>query len=156
MNEFKIELKWGLLFSLVTILWMGGEKIIGLHQTYSNLQFLIGIPYFLIFLLGMMDKKRRYYHGKISFKEGIRFGLVLSLIVALLTPIVKYIVFNYVSPDYLPNMIKYMVDNGRMDQASADSFFSLGNQIKSSAYINLVMGVLTSALIALFLKNKLN
>lgn len=154
MIEFKVELKWGLIFSLVTIIWMAGEKIIGLHQSYSNWQFLIGIPYTLIFVLGMLEKKRSYYQGSMSFKEGIRFGLILSLIIALLSPFVQFIVLRYVSPDYLSNMINFMVANRRMDQSSAESYFSMGNQIKTSAYINLVMGVLTSVVVALFLRNK--
>lgn len=36
MKNISIEIKWALIFSAVTLLWMTGEKLVGLHDKYID------------------------------------------------------------------------------------------------------------------------
>lgn len=158
MKDFKIEIKWAVIFSVVTLLWLVFEKMIGLHDQHLDNQMrymaILGILYLALYYLGLRDKKVHFYGGSINFKEGLKFALVMSLATALLAIIVQYIFITVISPEYMPNMIKYMVAHGRFDQKSAENFYTMANQMKNSAYTNLVMGVFFGAISAALQKNK--
>lgn len=158
MKEFKLELKWALIFTAMTLLWMVGEKAAGLHDRYLDkhliLTNLIAIPALLIYYLAMREKKKAYYGGVMSFREGMRFGLVMSLIIALLAPLAQYVISTWITPDYFPNVIKMAVAQQKMTQEQAEAYFSLGNYMKQAAYGSLIMGIVTSAVMAAILRTR--
>ena len=39
MKSISIEIKWALIFSAVTLLWMAGEKLVGLHDNTLTIIF---------------------------------------------------------------------------------------------------------------------
>ncbi len=160
MKDFKIELKWALIYSGVTLIWLMIERYFGLHDEHLDKQLrfmvILGVLYLCIYYLGLRDKKVNFYHGLISFKEGLKFALVMSLIVAVLSFFVQFIFVKIISPDYLSNMANYMVKVGRFTKQGAEEFYSVGNQLKNSAYTNLVIGVFFGAISAALHKNKAN
>lgn len=89
-----------------------------------------------------------------DFKEGLKAGLVITLVIAILSPLVRYIAFTYVSPMYLTNMVSYFVEKKIMTQEQALFQFSLNNTIKEAAYNSLVMGVIAAAIVVAFIRSK--
>jgi len=158
MKEFRLELKWALIFTVMTLLWMAGEKAAGLHDRYLDkhliLTNLIAIPSLVIYYLAMHEKKRSFYGGSMSFKEGMRFGLVMSLMIALLAPLTQYVISTWISPQYFPDIIRMVVEQRKMTHEQAEAYFSLGNYMKQSAYGSLIMGIVTSAIMAAILKSR--
>ena len=55
---------------------------------------------------------------------------------------------------YFSNMIKYTVEQGEMSQAEAESFFNLKSYISQVLIATPIMGIVTSAIVALFTRKK--
>jgi len=158
MEQFKIELKWALIFTLMGFVWMFGEKAFGLHDVHIDKHMIytnfIAIPAIAIYWFGLRDKKKNFYGGVMDFREGLRCGLVMTVIIAALAPLSQYIISTFITPDYFNNAIKYSVDQKMFTQQQAEDYFSLKSYLKQSVFGALVMGMLTSAIIALIVKNK--
>ncbi|MDR6300498.1 DUF4199 domain-containing protein [Mesonia maritima] len=156
MKNFRIEFKWAIIFSVFTLIWMVGEKSIGLHDeliakqaVYTNL---IAIPYIIIFFLAIKDKRDNYYNGIMSWKQGVISGGVLSVIIAVLAPIVQYVVSTLISPEFFQHAIDHAVESGRMKRDGAASLYNLNFFLIQAIFGSLAMGVVTSAIVAAFLK----
>ncbi len=153
-----IEIKWALIFVVVSMLWMLGERLAGLHSTHidkhSVLTNLFAVPAILIYYLAIRDKKLNYYHGKMRFMPGLWSGIYLSLIVTLFVPITQYITSVIITPEYFPNAIAYTVNSGQMNQIEAEKYFSLSNYIFRSMISAPILGVVTSAFVTIFIRTK--
>jgi hypothetical protein len=158
MKKFAIELKWGIIFVIVALLWMYFEKLLGWHYEnisshpiYTNFFAIIAI---LIFVFALVDKRKNYYGGKMTWVQGFITGLIISIVVTILSPLSQYITHHIISPEYFTNIIEYSVDSGEMTREQAQNYFTLKNYIFMSAGSGLIMGVITSAVVALFVKRK--
>ena len=158
MRNYAIEIKWGFIFVLVLILWMMMEKALGWHDEHiakhSIYTMLFVIPAFILIALALIDKRENFLGGTMSYKQGIASGIIVSVVVAVLSPFAQYIISNYVSPDYFNNMVDYVVDSGQMSREQAENHFSLQSYMLQSAFGALVMGIITSAIVALFVRKK--
>ncbi|MBU2114490.1 MAG: DUF4199 domain-containing protein, partial [Gammaproteobacteria bacterium] len=90
MQKYLTEIRWGLIFTAVMLLWMWAEQLVGLHgryiadhATYTNL---FAIPAILVYVLALRQKKARDYSGSMSWKQGMQAGLIITLVVVLLSP----------------------------------------------------------------------
>lgn len=159
MQKVKIELKWALLFSLMTLLWMTGEKLSGLHGTHIDkhmyLTNLYAIPAIVMMVLALKEKKRVFYQGNMSYKQGLLSGIILSLFIAALSPLTQWITSEIITPEYFPNVIEYALESGYFEtRAEAEAQFNLTNYIIQGAISALVMGLLTTAVAMIFLRSK--
>ena len=158
MKDRKIEIKWGILFVLIGLIWMVFEKAMGWHDvhidkhaTYTNFIAPIAIA---IYVFALLDKKRNFYGGKMTYKQGFIAGLIVTLVVVILSPLSQYITSTYITPDYFQNVIDYSVSSGQMEQQAAEEYFNLKSYILQSVIGAAIMGVLTSALVAIFVRSK--
>ncbi len=158
MKKYAIEIKWGILFMIVSLLWMVFEKWMGWHgegienhATYTNF---FAIPAIVIYALALLDKRKNYYNGKMTWLQGFQAGVVVSAIVLVLSPLGQVITHKVITPEYFPNVIRHAVETGRLSREKAESFFSLKSYILQSAIGAIGMGVVTSALVAIFTRKK--
>ncbi|WP_309641669.1 DUF4199 domain-containing protein [Flavobacterium sp.] len=158
MKKFSIEIRWAIQFSIFTLVWMIIEKSVGLHDQYiakqaiyTNLFAIIAIT---IYVLALLDKKKNYYQGKMDWKQGFLCGLVLSFVIAVLSPMVQYITFTYITPNFFAKITEYAVSHKIQTQAQAETFFSMKSYILQGIFGALSMGVITAALVALVVKTK--
>ncbi len=158
MKSIKIEIKWGVLFILVGLIWMVFEKTMGWHDvhidkhaTYTNFIAPIAIA---IYVLALLDKKKNFYGGNMSFKQGFVAGLIITLVVVLLSPLSQYITSTYITPDYFQNVIAYSVSSGQMKQQAAEEYFNLKSYLIQSVIGAAVMGLMTAAVVAFFVRSK--
>ncbi|MGO2102022.1 MAG: DUF4199 domain-containing protein [Psychroflexus halocasei] len=154
-----VELKWGLIFIVTSLLWMYLEKLVGLHSTHIDLHMyltnLFAIPAILIFVLALKDKKKKDYNDSISFKQAFISGLIITLIITIFSPLTQIITSNIITPEYFQNVIGYSVNSGYYEtQQEAKSYFNLENYIYQSVIGSLVMGVLTSLIVSYFIRTK--
>lgn len=158
MKKIRIEIKWGILFILSGLIWMIVEKSLGWHDvhlekhaTYNTLFYApIAIA---IYVFALLDKKRNFYQERMSYLQGFISGLIITLIVVLLTPLSQYISHEYISPEYFPNIIKLSVESGQMTQEEAEGHFTLMGYIHQSLIFAAFMGVITSAVVAIFTRS---
>lgn len=158
MKKFAIEIKWGIIFTIVALLWMFLEKQLGWHDEliakqaiYTNF---FGIIAIIVYVLAIRDKKKNFYQGDMTWTQGFISGMVVSVVVAILSPLAQYISLEVISPEYFPNVIDYAVENGKMTRENAEAYFNLKSYIIQSFFFSLVVGIVTSAIIALFLRSR--
>ena len=158
MSKFRIEIKWAVIFSLATLLWMAFEKSMGWHDVliekhaiYTNFFAIIAIA---VYILALLDKRKVDYSGVMNWKQGFISGIILSVIVALLSPLTQYVTSTFITPDYFTNIIKFVVDSGKMGPQAAESYFSFKSYVLQSFFGALTMGIVTSAVVAFFVKKQ--
>jgi len=158
MKKFSIEIKWGIIFTVISLLWMFLEKGLGWHDEniaqyaiYTNLFAIVAIA---LYVVGLLDKRKNFYHGKMTWSQGFISGIVISVVVAILSPLGQYITHEFITPDFFPNVIAYTVESGAMTREAAEEYFNLTSYIIQSFFFALVVGVVTSAIVAYFVKTK--
>jgi len=156
MKKIGIEFKWGIIFALITLLWMWLEKSMGLHgeniQRHATLTNIFAVPAIIVYVLALLGKRKHYYGGKMSWVQGFIAGLIVTAVVAVLMPLTQYITHTFISPGYFENAIQFAVESGKMSQQQAVDYFNLKSYIIQSLLGAVVMGVVTSAIVAVFVK----
>lgn len=158
MKKFGIEIKWGIIFSIILLLWMQMEKMLGWHDEliekhaiYTNFFAVVAV---IVYVVALLDKRKNYYHGKMTWLQGFLSGLLIAVVVAILSPLTQYITSTIITPEYFPNVIEASVGSGKMTQEQAENYFSLRNYMIQSAVGAIIMGAVTSAIVAIFVRKK--
>lgn len=158
MKSIKIELKWAIIFSVMSILWIGLERLTGLHDEnieshpiYTNL---VAIPAILIYIFALRDKKYNFFNGRITYKQLFISGLILSLMIALFAPLITYVSVEYLSPNYFDNMITHSVGAEAMSLEEARDYFNTSSYMLQSLIFAPIMGIITTLVTGIFIKNK--
>lgn len=159
MKNVKIEIKWAIIFSVVGLLWMLLEKLVGLHSTHIDkhmyLTNLFAIPAIVVMVLALKDKKKNFFGGQMNYKQGLISGTVLSIIIALFSPLTQWITSTIITPEYFPNVIAYSVETGyHKSLEEAEAYFNLKNYMFQSTIGALIMGVVTTAIAMIFIRTK--
>lgn len=156
MDKRTTELKWALIFTVMMLLWMVIERVSGLHgrfidqhAIYTNF---VAIPAIIIYVLALREKRDKDLGGLMSWPQGFVAGLIMSLIIMVLTPVTQWLTHEVISPQYFTNVIAYAVDNGMMTNEEAQAYFSLKNYLIQSVIGALIMGTVTSAIVAIFVR----
>ncbi|NBP64890.1 MAG: DUF4199 domain-containing protein [Bacteroidetes bacterium] len=112
------EIKFGLFFSAMNVIWMFGEKLAGLHDVTE---------------LG----------GEMNFKQGFMSGLGITIIVTALTPIIQFIIHTVITPDYFTNVRAFVIKQG-MNPEVANTHFTLNSFIMLSVFTGFMYGIITT------------
>lgn len=157
-KNYKLEIKWAFTFVAMSLLWMLFEKSLGLHsnliQVHARYTNLFAIPAIVIYVLAMLDKRNKYFNGIMNYRQGLTTGLIITGIIALLSPLTQIITSYIIAPEYFPNAIEYAVAQSKMTQTEAESYYNLANYIKLAVIGAAIMGIFTSAVVAIFTKRK--
>ncbi len=158
MKKFIIEFKWAIAYTIVFLLWMIIEKISGLHDAhiakypiYTNL---FAIPALLVYVFALRDKKKNFYKGVMNWTQGFLSGSIMSIIITALSPFALYVTFNAITPDFFNNAISYAVERKSMTSATATEYFNFEHYVLQGTLGGLSMGIVTSAIVAYFLRTK--
>ena len=158
MKKLGVELKWGLIFVGLSLLWMYFEKWMGWHgeniEQHPKFTNLFAIVAILVYVFALLDKRKNYHKGKMSWLQGFYSGLFVTAVVAILAPGTQWFTSIVITPEYFPNVIDYAVSQGEMTQIEAEDYFNLGNYIFQSLIFAAGIGVVTSAVVAFFVKKK--
>ncbi|MBK7098771.1 MAG: DUF4199 domain-containing protein [Sphingobacteriales bacterium] len=159
MNRIKIEIKWAVIFSAMVLLWMLLEKWSGLHGKYIDyhlyLTNLFAIPAIIIMVWALKDKKRRYYSGQMNYKQGLISGIIISVLIALISPLTQWITTYGITPEFFPNVIKRSVELNYFESTvEAEANFNFANYAKQGLIGALVMGIVTTATAMIFIRSK--
>jgi len=160
MDRLKVEIKWAFIFIAMTLLWMLLERLAGLHSTYidKHMYFsnLYAIPAIAVYVFALREKKRKL-GGTMTYKQGTISGLIITAIVAIFSPLTQWIVSTLITPEYFSNIIAYSVSSGLYQTPeAAAAYFNLQNYIVQNAVSTVVMGIITTLVVALFVKSKNN
>lgn len=160
MEKFVVEFKWGIIFAFVGLLWMVIERIAGLHSTHiGKHQYftnLYAIPAIAVYVLALLDIRKHSYDGYMTYFQGFKSGLIVTLVVTVLSPISQLLISWVISPNYFQNAISYVVDTGKMSLEEAEDYFNIRSYIFQGIVGAPVMGTVTSAVVALFTRKNSN
>lgn len=154
----RTEVKWAIIFVAAMLLWMVLERLAGLHDRHiamhATLTNLWALPAIAIYVLALLEKRRVAYNGYMTWLQGFMSGLIITIIVTLLSPLSQWITSTVITPYYFTNVIDYVVEHGQMTQEIAASRFNLERYIMMSAVGALIMGTVTSAVVAIFTRRR--
>ena len=149
MKTIKIEIRWAIIFTVMMLIWMLLERVFGLHDEYIDKHPIftnfVAIPAIAVYVLALLDKRDNFYHGKMTYIQGL---------ITVLSPLSQIITSLVITPDYFQNAINYAVSEGKMTQKAAEEYFNLRSYILQGLIGAPVMGVLTSAIVAIFTRKK--
>lgn len=155
MHRYRLELKWALVFFLMMLSWMLLERLLGWHgrhiDRHAAMTNLVAIPATAVYVLALLEK-RRSLGGFMTYGQGVVCGLIITLVVTLLSPLSQTLVATVITPDFFQNMIEFSVAEGKLSRAAAESYFNLGSYIKQGLMGAPLMGILTSLVVALFVR----
>ncbi len=158
MTKYKYEALWGVLFIVVMLLWMVFEKAMGWHgehiekhATYTNYFAIVAV---LVYVIAFFHIRKAKYGGSAGFKDLFISGIVMTVVAALLSPLAQYLSLEVISPGYFQNAIDYAVKNKLSTPEEAQSYFNLRSYIMMAFPFAIVTGVITTAVVAFFVKNK--
>ncbi|GMN06617.1 hypothetical protein MTsPCn5_20060 [Croceitalea sp. MTPC5] len=158
MKKYATEVKWGVIFTVSALLWMVVEKTLGWHDAhidkhaiYTNLFAVIAVA---LFVFALIEKRNKDLGGKMTWVQGFVSGIIISVVVAILAPLSQYITHEFITPDYFQNAITNAVENAGMTQENAETFFNFKSYVIQAAFGALGMGIVTSAIVALFVRKK--
>jgi hypothetical protein len=159
MKNFKIEVKWAFIFIGSLLLWMLLERLVGLHDKYIDkhqyLTMLYSIIAIALYVFALLDKRKNFYNGAMTYKQGIITGLIITVIVTIFSPLTQWIISSVITPDYFKNVIQYSVETGyHKSVADAEAQFNLKSYIIQSTVGALIMGIVTTTIVAIFTKKK--
>ncbi len=154
MKNFALEIKWAIVFFLIGLAWMYMEKASGWHdveiENHVFYTMFFAIPAIAVYVVALLDKRKNFYNGIMTYGQGFKSGILITLFVALLSPLSQFITSTYISPDYFNNVINYSVSSGAMTQEAAEAQFNLNTYLINAVVGALIMGLLTSAIVAIF------
>lgn len=159
----KTEIKWGLIFSMVSLLWIVGEYLVGLHDRYIDKQQILTNLFFFPAVLMMylaIREKRQMLGGQITFMAALTCGFAVSVVVAILAPLIQYVFHTWINPHFFEKLIEYSTGKaggsgtGIMTVELASRHFSLGNYMLMSSMGAITAGVSTSLVLGYLMRSR--
>jgi hypothetical protein len=164
----KYEIKYGAITGAGICLWIIAEYLLGFHTDKMDvgeysIYFVVLIPLITIYL-GIKEKRDRQNKGVISFNYGVRTGLMISLIAAVITSLFIIFYFNFIDPKFFERGVQYqtqkLILKGKTNKEIAGQIenirltFSFVNQLLFAILGTVVTGFIISIVLSLILKRK--
>lgn len=158
MKKIYIEIKWAVIFTIALLAWILLEKTLGWEEGQITSQqwfTLLFVPFaILMYLLALREKRRRVFGGKLTWLQGFISGVILTIFIALLTPLTQYISNNFITVEYFNDVTENSVTNELMTRTRANEFFNINGYIWQAIFGALGLGVVTAAIVAVFVRKK--
>ncbi len=156
--NFKLEIRFAVLMSLLMLLWLSLEFMVGLHNAYIPYHpYVTMLSLFIPIVCSRMVllEKTEQLNGKIDFKQGFKTGLTVVLFAAVLSIPVQLTFHYLINPDFFDDMRAYSIKRAMMlgldvvkAKADAVSFFNLTSYLLQSFFGTLIFGSLIAAVMA--------
>lgn len=154
-KDYRVEIKWAIYYSIFLLIWFVIEKIFGLHDErialQQNVSFFILIPTVAFYVLEMVNKRKQFYSGRMTYFQGFITGIIYTVCIMILTPLVQFICYFIISPGYFKNLVDYSLSTGVYNNVQAAQQFTLGNFLFINEVFIMLTGVVFAAFIPLFL-----
>ncbi len=158
MTNFRIEIRYAVLISLLMLLWLSLEYMIGLHDKYVAYH-----PYITMLALVIpivcsrfaIRDKTEELSGKITFKQAFLTGFLIAFFAAVLSVPSQILFHKLINPDFFDTMITYAMKRAEglnLDvnkaREEAQLYFNLTSYIIQSGLGTLVFGSIIALVLA--------
>lgn len=158
MKNVSTEIKWALIFIAMSLVWMVLERVAGLHDVHIDKHMIytnfIALPAIAVYVLALLEKRRKDFGGVMTYKQGFISGLIITAIVTVFSPLTQIITSLIITPHFFTNAIAYAVEHGKVTREQAEKYFSLTSYIVQGLIGAPVMGIITTAIVAIFTVKK--
>ena len=120
-------------------------------MTMTNIFAVVAVT---VYVFALREKKNTGLNGVMSWKQGFISGAIITGVVIILSPVSQWITHTIISPEYFPNIVNYSVETGNATREQAEGYFNLWSYVVQSIMGALVMGLLTSAVVAAFVRSR--
>lgn len=159
MRNFSIEFKWASLATLAALVWMFIVKSLGFHELEKiryevGLQLVFNLGLVIFYWLGIRQKKKDFYNGVISWQRAFLSGLIICIMITFFFPLIQYITFNQVTPNFMEILQEAMVTQTKMSLEDAQNYATFDIFLRNGVTNNLSFGVVIIAIISYFIQTK--
>ncbi|ALU28142.1 DUF4199 domain-containing protein [Myroides odoratimimus] len=159
MRNFSIEFKWASYATLAALLWMFIVKSLGFHDLEKiryevGFELLFNLVLIIFYWLGIRQKKREFYNGVVSWQRAFLSGLVICIMITFFFPIIQYITFNQVSPNFMATLQEALATQTSMSLEEATKNATFDIFLRNGVTNNLSFGVVFIAIISYFIQSK--
>lgn len=158
MKNFSIEFKWAAIATLVALIWVFIEKMLGFHDEKIRYEMgfalLFNAILILIYWLEIKQKKNEFYNGIITLRQAFMTGIVTCILITVFYPLVQYTAFYQISPDFIDRLTQVIIEDERMTLEEAQKNISFDMFLRNGISGNLSFGIVCSAVIAYFIQSK--
>ncbi|MEO8446199.1 MAG: DUF4199 domain-containing protein [bacterium] len=152
----KTEIKFAVIFVIISFIWNIIEFVAGLHSTYISIHPYFVTPFFLILTTAIytlaLREKRKELNGKITFGKAIMTGVILTLFIIILNPAFQYIFAQFINPDFYSAFIRNDSATGKMSREEAEEYYNFSNFVLRGSLYRFIMGLVATLIIYLFMK----
>lgn len=157
MKSLKTDIKWGVIFSILAVLWILLLAALGYTSdkieqfaTMDSLFFIIAI---LVYTMAFREKRKKQ-GNQLTWLQAFISGTIIGVVVMIFAAPTQLLLHKILIPDFFENSIQYAVDSGNMTPTAAKEYFNLKSYIIQSIIFAPIAGALTGAVIGLFMKRK--
>ena len=155
MKNFKIELKWSLIYAVIFFAYILIENLLGLHNNHIKTKFFLNSLFLpqlplLIFVSfkSIKEKKHLFFNGSISWKQACVSGIMATIFIACLNTLIAYLSYGLIFPECYDNLSVFL-QSLKIDPTIKKAW-ELEGSIKRTTIDILSFGVVISAIIAYF------
>jgi hypothetical protein len=159
-----LEIKYALLISVFTLIWIAFEQLLGLQDEYVEWHKIVTNFSLIIPIIGIWLALKDFKMAKISkynFQKGFGIGFRITILNTILIIPIIYIFYTFINPEW-PNT---MMNKAKMEALEkgldpikaieeARLYFSLKYYLIQSVVGTLIFGTLISSVIAFMIKNR--
>lgn len=154
-----LELKWGLVIGLANTAWLYASYFFGMHTSGIGLiQVMVAMSFFISFV-GYVFSLRAItrIEPETSFLEGMRSGVIMAGIAAVLAMLSQVIYFHWINPGWTAYMVaetrKHFSAMGleapQVEEMAihAETSFGLASYVTQAGLGSLISGIVFTALV---------
>jgi hypothetical protein len=150
--SIKIEFRYAVLTSLLVMLWLVLEYMVGLQDTfiawhpYVTLVVMLGID-FATYRLALKEKLEQKF-GKLSLRQAFISGVILTIFSCILAVPLQMAFIKLINPDFFQIMIAYTAKAGKVTMEQAAQYINPGTYIAESVLETFIFGIIISLILA--------
>lgn len=153
--NLKIEIRYAVLMSLLMLLWLSLEFMVGLQEQYHRYVTMFALIIPIVCSRMVLRDKLEQLNGKIDFKQGLKTGITVVIFAALLSIPVQLAFHFLINPDFFDDMRAYSIKRAMMlgldvakAKADAIAYFNLLSYLLQSFFGTLIFGSIIAAAMA--------
>ena len=136
------------------------EKMMGWHgekiDEHANFSIIYDGLFISVYIIAFWDKRTLTSFNNFPWGKGFKFGMIITSIITLLSPLVQTITHKLISPNFFPNIIELAVKYNLMTLTEAQNKFNLGNYILENIIGTFALGTICSLVLAFVFKRNKN
>jgi Protein of unknown function (DUF4199) len=145
-----VELRYAVLTSLATLLWLITEYVIGFQDKYISIYPFVTLCSLAVPLLCYRQafrEKRDVLGNKFTLQQALLAGFLLALFTSIFSIPVEIFFLQLINPDFMADMIRYAAVQTKQTEEAVAVYINLQSMIMETVLVTFI----TSGIIALAL-----